>query len=236
MPRTAVAAEEVMRSGSVVADPDLLLALLADARLPVGAHTQSAGLEPAVVHGGVRTADVPAYLHGRLRTSAAVEAGTAVVARHHVLAALHLAAVEEAWAARTPSAPLREASRTLGRGYLRMAGRVWPHPLWLDLGRTPPRPLVLGALAALAGLDAARLVRLCLHDEAATIGAAALKLLPTDPVDTVTWTLAAHQIATGLVADLAALTDPDDIPAAGAPLSEQHSLLHAVTTMRLFHA
>ena len=218
------------------ADPDLLLALLADARLPVGAHTQSAGLEPAVVHGGVALADVPAFLHGRLRTVAAVEAGTAVVARHHVLTGLDLAAVEDAWAARTPSAPLREASRTLGRGYLRMAGRVWPHPVWLTLGRTPARPLVLGALAAVAGLDAARLIRLCVHDEAATVGAAALKLLPTDPVDTVTWAVTAHEVAASLAADLAALTDPDDIPAAGAPLTEQFSLLHATTPMRLFHA
>ncbi|GAA0319897.1 urease accessory protein UreF [Kineococcus aurantiacus] len=217
-------------------DPDLLLALLADARLPVGAHTQSAGLEPAVAHGGLALADVPEFLHGRLRTVVAVEAGTAVVARHHVLAGLPPGPVEDAWAARTPSPPLRAASRTLGRGYLRMAGRVWPHPVWAALGRTPPRPLVLGALAAVAGLDAARLVRLCVHDDAATVGAAALKLLPTDPVDTVAWTVAAHRAGEGLVADLAHLTDPDDVPAPGAPLTEEFSLLHTTTPMRLFHA
>ncbi|WP_432541594.1 urease accessory protein UreF [Kineococcus sp. SYSU DK002] len=219
-----------------MAVPDLLLALLADARLPVGAHTQSAGLEPAVTHGGLGPGDVPEFLHGRLRTAVAVEAGTAVVARHHALAGLPLGPVQDAWAARTPSPPLREASRTLGRGYLRTARRVWPHPVWDTLGRTPPRPLVLGALAAVAGLDAARLVRLCVHDEAATVSAAALKLLPTDPVDTVTWTLAAHEVAEPLVAELAHLTDPDEVPAAGGPLSEHFSLLHTTTTMRLFHA
>ncbi len=55
--------------------------LLADARLPTGAHTQSAGLEPAMRH-GVSLADVPAYIRTRLRTVVAVEAGAAVVARH----------------------------------------------------------------------------------------------------------------------------------------------------------
>ncbi len=60
---------------------EVLLMLLADARLPTGAHTQSAGLEPAM-RNGVSLADVPAYIRTRLRTVVAVEAGAAVVARH----------------------------------------------------------------------------------------------------------------------------------------------------------
>lgn len=58
----------------------LLLALLGDARLPSGGHTQSAGLEPAL-RAGTTSAQVPAYLRARLRTVTRVEAGTAVVAR-----------------------------------------------------------------------------------------------------------------------------------------------------------
>ena len=220
--------------------PDLVLALLADARLPVGAHTQSAGLEPAMAHGGLSAAGVPAFLRGRLATVVAVEAGTAVVARHRALAGLDLVPVEQAWAARTPSPPLRAASRTLGRGYLRLAQRLWPGQAALDvlagLGRTPPRPLVLGVVAALAGLDAARLVRLCGHDDAATVGAAALKLDPLDPADTVAWTLAAHPAIEALVERVASLTEPDDIPAGSAPLTEEFSLLHTDTHARLFHA
>ncbi|WP_337061880.1 urease accessory protein UreF [Kineococcus sp. G2] len=231
--------------------PDLVLALLADARLPVGGHTQSGGLEPALVHGGLTSADVPAFLRGRLATVVAVEAGTAVVARHRALTAGALGSapgeeasgeavfgdVEEAWAARTASAPLREASRTLGRGYLRLAQRLWPGSAVLDaLGRRPPRPLVLGAVAALAGLDAARLVRLCGHEDAATLGAAALKLDPLDPAETVVWTLAAHPLVEELVPRLVGLTDPAEIPAGSAPLVEEHSLRHARTTHRLFQA
>ncbi|WP_432564223.1 urease accessory protein UreF [Kineococcus sp. SYSU DK003] len=227
-----------MRSpdASPTASPDLLLALLADARLPVGGHTQSAGLEPAMVHGGLRATDVPQFLRGRLATVVAVEAGTTVVTRHHVLHGLDLESVEAAWAARTPSAPLREASRTLGRGYLRLAGRVWPHPVWNTFSRTPPRPLVLGALAAVGGLDAARLVRLVGHEDVATATAAALKLDPLDPLETTAWSVAAHPLIEELVARCADLTDPDDIPATSAPLVEEFSLLHARTRQRLFHA
>lgn len=217
--------------------PDLVLALLADARLPVGAHTQSGGLEPAMTHGGLTSADVPEFLRGRLATVVAVEAATAVVTRHRVLAGLDTAPVEPAWAARTPSHVLREASRTLGRGYLRLARHLWPDAPALErLGHRPPRPLVLGAVAALAGLDAARLVRLCGHDDVATVGAAALKLDPLDPAETVAWTLAAHPAVEDLVRSVAHLTEPDDIPAAGAPLTEEFSLLHSRTQKRLFHA
>lgn len=216
--------------------PDLLLTLLADARLPVGGHTQSAGLEPAITHGGLRAEDVPAFLRGRLATVVAVEAGTAVVARHHVLAGLDLQPVLTAWAARTPSAAAREVSRTLGRGYLRLAGRLWPDPVWAGFARTPPRPLVLGALAAVAGLDAGRLVRLCGHEDVATVTAAALKLDPTDPLETTRWALQAHPLVEDLVARCAHLTDPDAVPAGSAPLVEQFSVLHARTKQRLFHA
>lgn len=215
---------------------DLLLALLADARLPVGAHTQSGGLEPAMTHGGLTSAAVPEFLRGRLRTVVAVEAGTAVVARHHVRTGRDLAAVEDAWAARTPGEALRTASRTLGRGYLRMAGRVWPDPVWTTFSRTPPRPLVLGAVAAVAGLDAERLVRLCGHEDVATVAAAALKLDPLDPLETTTWTVAAHPLVEELVLACAHLTDPSDIPAGSAPLVEQNSVLHGRTKQRLFHA
>ncbi len=58
--------------------------LLADGRLPTGAHTQSAGVEPAFAH-GMRLDQVPDYLRVRLRTVTEVEAAAAVVARHRWL-------------------------------------------------------------------------------------------------------------------------------------------------------
>ena len=119
---------------------ELMLALLADARLPTGGHTQSAGLEPAL-RAGMPAASVPDYVRARLATVTRTEAATAVVARHVALAAgpvpdgdasavaRALADTWVAWAARTPSPALRETSQRLGRGYLRLLRRLWEgHP------------------------------------------------------------------------------------------------------------
>jgi urease accessory protein len=119
---------------------ELMLALLADARLPTGGHTQSAGLEPAL-RAGMPATSVPGYVRARLATVTRVEAATAVVARHVALAAWpvpdgagstaadDLADTWLAWAARTPSPALRETSQRLGRGYLRLLRRLWVgHP------------------------------------------------------------------------------------------------------------
>jgi len=62
-----------------------LTMLLADGRLPTGAHTQSAGVEPALAH-GMRLDQLPDYLRVRLRTVTEVEAAAAVVARQRWLA------------------------------------------------------------------------------------------------------------------------------------------------------
>ncbi|WP_255372062.1 urease accessory UreF family protein [Cellulosimicrobium sp. CUA-896] len=125
---------------------ELMLALLADARLPTGGHTQSAGLEPAL-RSGMDPARVPDYVAARLATVTRVEAATAVVARHAVLAAgrgAHepidapgdgspgtdaLVRTWRAWAARTPSPALRDTSQRLGRGYVRLLRQLWAgHP------------------------------------------------------------------------------------------------------------
>ena len=65
----------------LMAGAPYLTMLLADGRLPTGAHTQSAGVEPAFAH-GMRLDQVPDYLTVRLRTVTEVEAAAAVVARH----------------------------------------------------------------------------------------------------------------------------------------------------------
>lgn len=236
-------------------NPDVLMMLLADARLPTGGHTQSGGLEPAL-RSGMPAGHVPAYVAARLATTARVEAGTAVVARHVALTASAaggpvpgdptLDDVCAAWAARTPSAALREASARLGRGHLRLLRRLWAgHAALAALERalaprgarqSAPRAVVLGVLAACAGLDAVRLARLVAYDDAQTVAAASLKLAPGDPAETTAWLLAAGPDVDDLVAEVAHLTRPDQIPAHGAPLVEQWAELHVRTTERLFHA
>lgn len=217
---------------------ELWLALLADARLPTGAHTQSAGLEPAL-QAGTEPHRIPEYLAGRLRTVTRVEAGTAVVARHAVLHGGDLAHVRGAWAARTPSQHLRAASEHLGRGYLRLFRRLWPDaaagPALARLGR-PPRPVVLGAFAAAAGLSAAQVVRLVGYEDAQTVASATLKLAPLDPVETTGWVIAAQPVIEEMVVELEGLTDAGRIPASSAPLAELWAEAHSGVRERMFSA
>lgn len=214
--------------------------LLADARLPSGGHAHSAGLEPAL-RAGLPIADVPDFLLARARSTGLVEAGTAVVARHVARSDPPLlAAVAAAWAARTPSNVLRDTSRLLGRGYLRLAQHLWPTSAVLATLRSWPRPapraVVLGAIAAAADLDPADLARLVVYDETASAAAALLKLAPRDPADVAALVLQVCAAVDHAVADLAVLHDAAAIPAIGAPQAEEWCQAHAVLTQRLFRA
>lgn len=216
--------------------------LLADARLPTGAHAHSAGLEPALL-AGMDPQRVRCYIDGRLGTVGLVEAATAVLA-------LRVAGtddglwtlddVQDALAARMPSAPARRASELLGRGLDRLAGRLWPgHPAVAalgSLGAPPLRPVALGVVAAAVGMGEEQVARASLYDDVQTVTAAALKLLPVDPADATGWLLDAAPRMEGVVEQAVAVTDPDSLPARTAPLAEQYSLDHDVRTRRIFVA
>jgi urease accessory protein len=234
----------IARAGSL--SPVTLVMMLADARLPVGGHVHSAGLEPALA-AGMPANRVFDYLVGRAHSVSLVEAGTAVVARHVALAttvddqvAAELAMVEAAWAARTPSRALREVSRSLARGYLRLGSRLWPGTSGIKAcsASSAPfsRPVVLGAIAAAANLDAENLVRLVVYDDAQTVAAALLKLDPLDPAVPAGWVMDACAAVEHLVPLISALTSPDAIPASGAPQTEEWAEAHSLTTKRLFRA
>ncbi|WP_319804080.1 urease accessory protein UreF [Nocardioides dongkuii] len=217
---------------------DLLLMLLSDARLPVAGHTQSGGLEPAV-RDGLTAAHVPAYLRTRLRTVTRVEAAAAVVARHHLEAGRPVEPVEQAWAARTPSAAMRRTSRAQARAFLRLAERLWPdsEPVRaVAAAAGPSRALALAAAAVACELDATALARLVGYDDVQTVTAAALKLLPLDPADATGWVLGALPEVDRLAAEVAPLTTPEAVPAAGAPQIEVWAEAHAVSSRRLFSA
>jgi urease accessory protein len=217
--------------------PHTVSMLLADARLPSGGHAQSSGLEPALL-GGLDRRAVPLFLAARARTTTLVDAATAVVTRHAALDCHPVAPIARAWAARTPSAAMRDASKDLGRGLLRLAGRVWPevHAALAGLGDSPPRPIVLGAIAAYAGLDAESLARLTIYDDIACAVAALLKLEPGDPADGVRLVMDACAAMEPSLTTLTAITSPSQIPAAGAPQAEAWAQAHAVTSRRLFRA
>lgn len=221
--------------------------MLADARFPSGGYAQSGGLEAAVRAGltvdGATPQDVPAFAAARLRTVTAVDAGAAVVSRHLVLHPCPLDSggptlrdVEEAWAARTPSRPLREAARLTGRGYLRLAGRLWPEVLTHLRADAPvPRPVVVGVVGAVAGLSAVQLARLVGYDDVSTVASAALKLLPLDPAEVAGWTLSLHPQVEAMAVAVAGLRDPAEIPDRGAPALDAYAEQHRRAEMRLFH-
>lgn len=214
--------------------PELLALLLADARLPVAGHTQSAGLEPALATGVV---DVPAYVALRLRSVTRTEAATAVVTRAQVLTgAAELVPVQAAWAARTPSAAMRRTSRGLGRALVRLAPRLVGADVTGVLPPHPVRPVVLGTLAAYGGIDAVTTARLVAYDDVQTVVAAALKLTPLDPAEATGWVVGAFGAVDEVVAAVAHLTEPDDLPARNAPVIEEYAERHARTTRRLFSA
>lgn len=216
--------------------------LLADGRLPTGAHTQSAGVEPALAH-GMRVEQVPDYLRVRLRTVTEVEAAAAVVARHRWLTAAEtsrteaMGEVDDAWRVRTLSDALRDAADLLGRSYLRMAATVWdldalagrPQRVWC-------RAVVVGVTAAAAGLSAADTARLVAYEDAQTVIAAALKLAPFDPSQGVRWAAAAGAEVDQLVSRTADLSSIHQIPAYSAPLIEEWGQRHRTTERRLFRA
>ena len=204
-----------------VAGSEFVLMLLADARLPTGAHTQSAGLEPGL-RAGMTIGQVPRYIDARLRTVTTVEAGAAVLARQCAAAPGpdlkgQLEEIDEAWRARTASAALRANAEILGRGYSRLARALWPdHPAVHAVQRmpNPVRAVVLGVAAAAAGLTSAQLVRLIAYDDAQTVAAAALKLQPMDPVAATAWVMATQPAVERMVGALSTMTAIDELPAA----------------------
>lgn len=213
--------------------PELLALLLADARLPVAGHTQSAGLEPALASGPV---DVPAYVALRLRTVTRTEAATAVVARAAALEGRPLDDVQAAWAARTPSAAMRRTSRLMGRALVRLAPCLVGAR---DLPTLPPetaRPVVVGAIAATVGMDAATTARVVAYDDVQTVVSAALKLMPLDPARATGWVVDSFEVVAALVAAVADLTCAGQIPARNAPVIEDHAERHTHSTRRLFSA
>jgi urease accessory protein len=215
---------------------ELLVMLLADARLPTAGHTQSGGLEPAVVD-GLLSQDVPAYIELRLRTVTRVETATATVALHHLRQGLRLEDVEVAWAARTPSPAMRATSYSMGRALARIVRRLWPtHPSVEQVANRAPRSVVLAAAADACGLSPLALAKLVGYDDVQTVASAALKLLPLDPADVAAWVLSALPAVDELAMTVAHLTEPAAIPASGAPQIEAWAEAHAVAERRLFNA
>lgn len=208
--------------------------LLADGRTPSGAHAHSCGLE-AAVSSGLHATDVPSFLDGRLRTVAFSEAALTAAAVRAGADVDALLALDAEALARSPSPSLRAAATTLGRAILRTGAQLYPEAAAITDYRarsaTTPRPVAFGVVAAAAGLTAADAALVALYDDAATVAAAAVKLLPIDAGVAAGWIAQrAHQLAS--LAQLAA--DAQELPSLCAPLVELRSLVHGPDRGRLF--
>ena len=100
----------------------------------------------------------------------------------------------------------------------------------------PSRPRVVGLVAAATGLPAEAVARLVAYEDVQSVLAASLKLLPGDPVDATARLLDLSPAIDTVVDRVAALTEPDDIPAWSAPLVEAWAEAHATAERRLFRA
>ncbi len=213
---------------------ELFALLLADARLPVGANTQSAGLEPALA-GGMSIESIRDYLRARLATVTLTEATAAVLARRSATDTVRLTEIDLAWRARTPAKALRDNADQLARGHLRLLRRLWPEAADSVPG-TATRAIVLGVVAAAAGLDDRSTACLVGYDDVQTVASAALKLAPMDPLDATAWVVELAPEIHAMVEKSVAVIDVSDLSARSAPALEEWAQQHEITETRLFRA
>jgi urease accessory protein len=212
---------------------DLIALMLTDSRTPTGSYAHSGGLEAALA-GGLAPAEIPDFVAARLRTVAYVDAACAAAAARTTDAAdlIHL---EQEWLARTPAPALRRAARALGRALLRVCDGIGLSSpaltAWAAKTEHAPRCIALGAAAAAAGITPENAARLSLYDDAATVCAAAPKLVAVDALQAMGWLAAEAEPIARLARAAATATELPQLCTPGLDLLAQS---HAVAPRRLF--
>ncbi|MBD8506812.1 urease accessory protein UreF [Hoyosella sp. G463] len=185
------------------------LLALADARLPIGGHVHSGGIEEAITSGLVH--DLPtveAFLVRRIRSTGLTTASITAA----VVNGLDPCQADAETDARTPSAAAREASRAQGRGFARLARRAWPGHDWSSIGRRPHLPVITGVVAGLCRLDAQQAALAVIYTTMTSSATAAQRLLALDPADAAIITFGLSRLcdetAREATSGLHALSDP----------------------------
>jgi urease accessory protein len=213
--------------------PSAALLALADQRLPGGGHVHSGGVEQAVADGLVDdAASLRAFLARRLASAGLVAAGLAAAACRAGSAA-DLAGLDLEADARTPSPAQRAASRSQGRGLLRLARAAWAAPApalaWSDLGARPHHPLALGCAGTAAGVEPEGVALVAAYLAVTAPATAAQRLLALDPV-----TVAAITLHLGDAIEAVAAAAVDGLPDDSDPLLDLLAERHAAREERLF--
>jgi len=186
------------------------LLALSDSRLPTGGHVHSGGVEEAITSGLViDVGTLTAFLRRRIRSQALVAASIA--------AAVHAGDLTPAGGdretdARTPAPAARAASRSQGRGLLRLARRVWPDRDWSSLGRVPHLPVVAGLVGRASDLTPGHTALSLVYTTMTGTATAAQRLLALDPADVAAVTLGlageCERVAAEAARGLSDLSDP----------------------------
>jgi urease accessory protein len=236
---------------------NVMALLLADSRFPGGGHAHSGGLEEAAARGMVRTeADLPAFLHNRLRTAGALAAVFAAASAHQASRdGASWSTMDDELDARTPSAAQRAASRAQGKATARAARMMVPapaspatrgagplrHPVSALLAATPRphHPLILGAIVGAGGGSPADAALAAAYLSISAPASASVRLLGLDPlrINAIVAALAPDVTAVAEAAAATAHLEPADLPAPGSPgldvLAEEHDRHHR-EEVRLF--
>ena len=170
-----------------------LLLLLADSRFPAGGHAHSGGVEQACGNGVIHDLpDLDGFLRGRLETAGLIAACFAASVCTRVREGDYL---DELWRiadlesdARMPSPAVRFVSRKQGGQLLRTAGSVFDADPLSSLARAsalsgtdPHQAVVMGVVAAVAGLSPVDAATSAAYGAVAGPASAALRLLGLDP-------------------------------------------------------
>jgi urease accessory protein len=186
------------------------LLALADSRLPTGGHVHSGGVEEAIACGMVtELVTLKAFLVRRIRTHGLVTASVAAAVHRGDLTVVD---ADRETDARTPAPAARRASRTQGRGLVRLARAVWPDAGWDELGPRPHLAVATGCVGAISGLLPEHIALHLVYTTMTGSATAAQRLLALDPaaVAAVTFGLSAlcEVTAAEAGAGLADLSDP----------------------------
>lgn len=211
------------------------LLLVADGRLPVGAHANSAGVEWAAKRDDFRdVAVLERWVRGRLGTTGLVDAAFACAASSGQLDALDVELE-----ARIPGSRARTVSRQLGRQFIRAATRIWPE---VSVSSNHPdgffAPIALGAVAGTLGLTPRDIASVSFHHTVAASATGAIRLLGLDPLDVTAMQARLGETVAELTieADSWACCSHSHLPATTSPLADILAEDHGQWSQRLFVA
>ncbi len=217
-------------------------ALLADGRFPAGGHAHSFGFEAASSLLDLSTVDdVEAFLIGRLHTVGRTEAFLVAAAHRRMIGdRFDPEEFDAEIDARIVAPELRDASRRLGRHWLRAGNRTWPDRIsarpW-SVAR-PHQAMAYSYVASAVAVDPQTSVTIALHHLVSGIATAAVRIHGIDPYEM-------QRIQAGRALEIAAVAEEAvaaadrplaELPAPSTPLADLHARLHASWDVRLFQS